>query len=134
MSLKPVFFPRLVFWYAIEKCDLRCEHCYYPPSGGKELNTREAKLLIDSLARVGVKALAFIGGEPILRGDVFELCSYCVEKGLIPHFITKGKSLTRKDCERFSRIGVWRTIGVDTFTHRTAGSICGIEEPTRLST
>jgi MoaA/NifB/PqqE/SkfB family radical SAM enzyme len=125
--------PGIVFWYATERCDLRCKHCCYPPTGKRELNTNEGKYLIEELAEMGVPNLAFIGGEPILRGDIFELCSYCADNGIQPHLITKGHSLKDEDCKRLSEIGVQVTLGIDTFTHRTADTICGIEELPRFS-
>jgi radical SAM protein with 4Fe4S-binding SPASM domain len=60
-------------------CNLRCIHCH--ASGGKpaadELTTDEAKRLLDQLAGVSeFRMMAFTGGEPLVRDDLFELLAY----------------------------------------------------------
>ena len=64
--------PFLVVWDITKACNLKCRHCY-SSSGIKspnELNTREVKKIIDDLDRMGVVALAFSGGEPLIAHGV----------------------------------------------------------------
>lgn len=45
-----------------------------------ELTTEECKRVIDELAYNRVKTILFTGGEPLLRGDFFEIVDYALEK------------------------------------------------------
>ena len=69
--------PFLVVWDLTYACSLRCKHCY--STAGKpwkdELSTEEALKAVDVLADAGVTALAFSGGEPLIRKDFFEIAS-----------------------------------------------------------
>jgi radical SAM protein with 4Fe4S-binding SPASM domain len=60
-------------------CNLNCIHCH--ASGGKrsaeELTTGEAKRLLEELAEADeFRMMAFTGGEPLVRDDLFELLAY----------------------------------------------------------
>ena len=60
-------------------CNLRCIHCH--TTGGRraddELTTEEVKRLLDQLAKVReFRMVAFTGGEPLVRDDLFELLAY----------------------------------------------------------
>lgn len=53
------------------RCNLRCIHCYmrdYRP-GLPELDTDEARRILDQLAEAGCLHLLVTGGEPLLRAD-----------------------------------------------------------------
>lgn len=72
-------FPAHPVWEMTTACNLRCIHCH--ASGGKpaadELKTDEAKRLLDQLAQVlEFRMMAFTGGEPLVRKDLFELLAY----------------------------------------------------------
>jgi radical SAM protein with 4Fe4S-binding SPASM domain len=72
-------FPAHPVWEMTTACNLRCIHCH--ASGGKptadELTTDEAKRLLDQLAEVPeFRMMAFTGGEPLVRKDLFELLAY----------------------------------------------------------
>ncbi len=72
-------FPAHPVWEMTTACNLRCIHCH--ASGGKpgadELTTGEAKRLLDQLAEVSeFRMMAFTGGEPLVRRDLFELLAY----------------------------------------------------------
>jgi sulfatase maturation enzyme AslB (radical SAM superfamily) len=70
-------FPAHPVWEMTTACNLRCVHCH--TWGGKpaadELSTEEAKRLLDQLAGVSaLRMVAFTGGEPLMRGDLFLSC------------------------------------------------------------
>ena len=75
--------PFMVVWDVTHLCNLRCKHCYLDAREKMpdELTTKEAKNLIDELVDAGVVVLAFSGGEPLMREDIFELMSYAHQKG-----------------------------------------------------
>ena len=53
-----------------------------------ELSTEEAKRLIDDAEDLGVTVIAFTGGEPLLRKDIFELVAHVDENKAVPIMFT----------------------------------------------
>ena len=72
--------PICLTWELTYACNLACIHCL--SSSGRrdphELNTSEARAVIDELARLQVFYVNIGGGEPTIRPDFFELIEYCV--------------------------------------------------------
>jgi MoaA/NifB/PqqE/SkfB family radical SAM enzyme len=64
------------------RCNQHCLHCYLPEDWhrgkgpGPELNTAQAKSILDQLAAVGTLFLTFSGGEIFLRPDLMDLIEY----------------------------------------------------------
>lgn len=82
-------------WELTYRCNERCTHCYLdvmPPSAKVpgELNTEEAKDLIDELARLGGLTITFSGGEIFVRPDIFEISAYARKKGFAVRYFTNG--------------------------------------------
>lgn len=92
----------------LHACNLRCKHCYEDAQKKlpDELSTEEAKEMIDDLARSGVVALAFLGGEPLMRKDFFELASYARQQGLYTAVATNGTMITREIARKFKEVGI----------------------------
>ena len=61
-----------------------CKHCYRDAGcrAEEELNTAEAKTLLDQIAKAGFKIMIFSGGEPLLRPDIIELVEHATKAGL----------------------------------------------------
>ncbi len=91
-------------------CQCKCVHC----SAGKHLrknqkylSTEEAKKLIDEAQKLGVTIIAFTGGEPLLREDLFELISYVDDKKAMPVMFTNGEFLTEENVEKLADAGLY---------------------------
>jgi radical SAM protein with 4Fe4S-binding SPASM domain len=127
-------FPRIVLWYATERCDVGCKHCCYPPRNTKELSSDEAKTLMSKLSKAGARYFVFVGGEPLLRDDIVELCEFCNKVGLKPYVVTKGGKLVghaeRSDelAKELRHVGAKVTVAVDGITHSTIDAICEAPE------
>jgi radical SAM protein with 4Fe4S-binding SPASM domain len=69
------FSPFLIVWNLTKACNLDCVHCYEGAGtrAPDELDTDEAKLAVRNLAEAGVAYIAFSGGEPLMRPDLFEI-------------------------------------------------------------
>jgi radical SAM protein len=78
--------PFTIAWEVTRACAYACVHCRADAQhkrDPRELNTVEAKALIDRLAAFGNSPiLIFTGGDPMLRPDLFELIAYATERGL----------------------------------------------------
>jgi MoaA/NifB/PqqE/SkfB family radical SAM enzyme len=100
------------------KCQCKCVHC----SAGrhfrkdkKELSTEEAKKLIDDAQKLGVTIIAFTGGEPFLREDVFELISYVDKRKAMPIIFTNGQFLTEENVNKLVDAGLYSLfLSIDT--------------------
>jgi radical SAM protein len=75
--------PFLVIWETTQACDLACVHCRacaQPRRNPLELNTEEAKGLIDEVAALEAPLFVLTGGDPMKRRDVYELVEYASAK------------------------------------------------------
>jgi len=88
----------VVVWNSTNRCNLKCVHCYAKANQDldpKELDTAEAKAMIDDLAQYGAPVLLMSGGEPMVRKDAIELISYARDKGMRPVLSTNGTLIDR---------------------------------------
>lgn len=86
----------IVSWNTTNACNMYCDHCYRD-AGCKaedELNTKEAKILLQQIAKAGFKIMIFSGGEPLMRPDIVELVAYATSLGLRPVMGTNGTLIT----------------------------------------
>lgn len=92
----------VVVWNCTKTCNLKCMHCYANSDSKKyesELNTKEAKTLIDDFHEFKVPVILFSGGEPLLREDLFELIEYAGIRKIRSTISTNG-TLIDKDVAR----------------------------------
>jgi radical SAM protein len=77
--------PFVVIWETTQACDLACLHCRasaVPRRDPRELDTGEAKRLVDTIRRFGRPLFVLTGGDPLKRPDTVEIVRYGVEQGL----------------------------------------------------
>jgi radical SAM protein with 4Fe4S-binding SPASM domain len=123
-------FPAHPVWEMTTACNLRCIHCH--ASGGKpsadELNTEEAKRLLDQLAEASeFRMMAFTGGEPLVRGDLFELLAYAQALGFTNTMATNATLIDDAVALRMRRHGVViAAVSLDGFDAATHDSIRGL--------
>ena len=98
----------IIVWNITSKCNLKCSHCY-ASFNDDELNTKEAKLIIEDLAEFGVPLILFSGGEPMLREDLIELAEFAKDNGMSCVLSTNGTLINEKNVESltvFDYVGV----------------------------
>lgn len=120
--------PIFVWWDVTSKCNLRCKQCY--SSSGQalpdELTTDEAKRLISELAEMKVFFIYFLGGEPLLRPDLFELLAHCQRQRVRVMMSTNGWFVTAEVAHRFANLGVSHVrVSIDGATAATHDEIRG---------
>ena len=88
----------IISWNTTNACNMYCDHCYRDAGcqAEEELNTAQAKTLLEQIAKAGFKIMIFSGGEPLMRPDIVELVSYATSLGLGPVSGTKG-TLVKKE-------------------------------------
>ncbi|MFH1351010.1 MAG: 12,18-didecarboxysiroheme deacetylase [Pseudomonadota bacterium] len=99
----------VVVWNVTRTCNLKCIHCYahaVKKSPEKELTREQAMTLIDDLVAFGVPVILFSGGEPLMRGDLVELASYAVDKGMRAVISTNGTLISKGKAEELKRVGL----------------------------
>jgi radical SAM protein with 4Fe4S-binding SPASM domain len=102
--------PNTVWWDVTNRCNLDCLHCYSASSpradNSDELTTREATDLITELAALGVFGIYFLGGEPLVRRDIFELIAHARAQGLGVTISSNGWRIDARVARRLSTLGV----------------------------
>ncbi len=91
-------------------CMCKCVHCSagkHFREGAQELTTEEAKNLIDQAQKLGIAIIAFTGGEPLIREDLFELISYVNKKKTMPIMFTNGLLLTDENVDKLVDAGLY---------------------------
>lgn len=78
--------PRRVYWEITRACDLACLHCRAeaaPDADPRQLDTKAGLKLLRQLSEATPKPhVIFTGGDPLKRGDLFELIAAARELGL----------------------------------------------------
>lgn len=148
--------PLLVIWEMTQACDLACVHCRAsatPFRDRLELDTEEAKHLLDDVAAMGAPLLVLTGGDPAKRPDLVELVAHGTARGLTMALTPSGTGLTtRALLEGLKGAGLARLAvsvdGPDAATHdefrRVKGSFAdtmrileearSLEMPTQINT
>jgi MoaA/NifB/PqqE/SkfB family radical SAM enzyme len=122
--------PFLVVWDVTYACNLRCRHCY--ANAGRqwpdELSTEEAKRVIDTFDKAGVVAIAWSGGEPMMRPDIYELSRYAYEKGIYVAMATNGTLINENTAQKLWDSGVrFLQVSLDGANPRTHDEFRGVD-------
>jgi radical SAM protein with 4Fe4S-binding SPASM domain len=100
--------PFLVVWDFTHMCNLKCKHCYQDAQKALpgELSTEESKKLIDELSDAGVVVIAFSGGEPLMRKDIFEIAAHAAAHDMFVSIASNGTLITPEVANRLAESGV----------------------------
>ncbi|HPS54114.1 MAG TPA: radical SAM protein [Sedimentisphaerales bacterium] len=92
-----------------KRCNLKCQHCYSSSDkslNDVELNTDQAINLLDQLKEANCPVVLFSGGEPLLRGDLFELLEYAKKIGLRTVISTNGTLIDEKVAKKLAGVNI----------------------------
>lgn len=108
--------PKVVFYANTELCNLKCTYCYNLEEREaykdykKQMSTEEALSVMRDLAEFGTKAIAFCGGEPLVRKDTIPVARYVKKLGMSPCLITNATLIKEENvaeiCELFDLVWI----------------------------
>ena len=101
----------VVVWNMTQRCNLKCVHCYAHAldenaANAQELNTDQAKTMINDLAAYGAPVMLFSGGEPLVRKDLVELAHHATSKGMRAVISTNGTLITKEKAKELKAVGL----------------------------
>lgn len=124
--------PLIVFFEVTQACGLVCRHCRacaQTDSHPGELNTEEARRLINQLTEFPTPPmLVLTGGDPLCREDIFDLIEYVTELGLEVSITPSATPLvTEPALRRLADAGIHRmAISIDGSTARSHDGVRGV--------
>lgn len=125
--------PFIVFYEVTQACGLVCKHCRacaQTHAHPGELNTDEARQLIDQLSEFPTPPmLVLTGGDPLCRDDIFDLIEYATESGLEVSITPSATPLvTEHAIRQFADAGVHRmAISIDGSTAESHDAVRGVQ-------
>jgi len=122
--------PRLIFWELTKRCNLNCAHCRAEAEDidyTGELDTHNIKKVLDDISSKYSPILILTGGEPLYRGDIFEIASYAVSKNLRVALATNGTLINNETAKKIKDAGIARaSISIDGSTAASHDGFRGI--------
>lgn len=98
-------------------CNLRCVICAHGKAKGalrNELGLSEWRRLLKELICMGVKKVAFIGAEPLIRySDVIEMAAYLNNSGIVRQLTTNATLINQEMAEKLFDVFENISISVD---------------------
>ena len=80
-------------------CPQLCDYCYADskPDSPHGMKSNKIQEVLESAAKMGVKMIDWLGGDPLVRKDWYDLCKYANNLGLINNIWTSGMPLANKE-------------------------------------
>ncbi|MEK7297342.1 MAG: radical SAM protein, partial [Planctomycetota bacterium] len=93
MMLQKMAFPVTANLAITHKCQCQCIHCSADPfidANKKDLTVEEIKAVVDGALDLGASLIIYVGGEPMLREELYELIRYVDKTKAISMIFTNG--------------------------------------------
>ncbi len=81
------------------RCPQLCNYCYAgsKPDSSEGMTSDRIKELLDKAATMGIRMIDWLGGDPLVRKDWYELSKYASKQGLINNIWTSGIPLANAE-------------------------------------
>jgi radical SAM protein with 4Fe4S-binding SPASM domain len=102
---------RVVAWESTKACQLACLHCRAEAQHQRhplELQKEEIMEVIDEISSLCRPIFIVTGGNPLLREDIFEVCSYADKRGLRVALSPSGSQITAEVVKGMRSAGIER--------------------------
>ena len=86
--------PFIMFWNVTHRCNLRCKFCRAWQDKKDEMDLDECRTAIANMEKIGITAVNFDGGEPLLRKDLEKIARLCKNRGMLVTLNTNGTLIT----------------------------------------
>ena len=100
-------------WHLTDRCNYTCVFCFMQTLPGREAGRERGREIMDTLARLGVTKLNFVGGEPMLHPLLPEFAAYARQKGFTVSMVTNGSLLNEAKIMELRPNMDWLGISVD---------------------
>ena len=103
--------PSVIAWESTRACNYACAHCRAEAQkepDPDQLTTQEVIKLVDQISELSRPIFIISGGDPLKRGDVFEIASHASEKGLRVVMSPSGSNITPRVVEDMLRARIRR--------------------------
>jgi radical SAM protein with 4Fe4S-binding SPASM domain len=110
-------------------CNLKCIYCYNREqrqhATRSELTTKEWFRVFDQAQDLGVEVVAFTGGEPLLRKDIFELARYANDAGMMSTVLTNAMLISEDNIDNIAESFGSLALSLDSHVRETNDSLRG---------
>ncbi len=122
--------PYMVMFETTLMCNMFCEYCIFGEEGKfNDLKTRAERdrifARIDEMCEMGIFALSFSGGEPLLNPNTSDYIAYAADKGLWTSMPTNGL-LIRKYADGVARLDMLE-VSIDSLNQKRFAKRRGID-------
>jgi len=104
------FEAKWIAWEITRRCNLKCVHCRSSSElevdDHPDFSFDEAKRVLDDINSYASPVVVLSGGEPLLRGDVFDIASYGTDLGLRMCLATNGTLVNEETCRNIKEAGI----------------------------
>lgn len=97
--------PLTINWALNNSCNFACRHCYSRVESEEELDGATLRNCFERVAKLGVMAVNFGGGEPLLRSDLLELAAHAASLKMRVSMNSNGYLLDRAKAGELKRAG-----------------------------
>jgi len=88
------------------RCNEQCVHCYLDHGAASEMTAGKVKELLGELAEAGALFLTLSGGEPLLRGDLFEILEHARKLTFCVRLKTNATLIAAAEADRIASLGI----------------------------
>lgn len=131
MDTKNKFPLYYITWNTTCLCNLKCKHCYNEKFTQKnlaeELSEEKIKNIINDAIDLGLRAILFTGGEPLMRKDLLEIMKYAKNRKLLVFLATNGTLIDKNFIKEFGGIVDKINISIDAASPKEHDEIRGVE-------
>jgi len=131
MTLEKKAYPVTANLAITHRCQCKCVHCSADPfvnPNREELSTEEIKTVVDGALDLGASLVIYVGGEPMLRKDLYELIEYVDKSKAIVMIFTNGLLLTEDNCKRLADAGLFSlNISIDSASPNLHDRLRGVK-------
>ncbi len=128
-----MFVPYAVSWNITSRCNLNCRHCYIDANGRQsggpgEISTAKAFEIASQIAGLNAGAVLILtGGEPLMRGDIYQIIEHSAKLGMMVVLGTNGTLLTPETASKLKDAGLSGVgVSIDSLDGQTHDSFRGL--------